>query len=651
MPLAPVKDAVDRRGHTRRALTLAVAAAGVALAHPAAGDDGAPEKKKKKPGLFDFGGWESPVKQERNAARELAPGGLDLSPASPATGEPRVVRLRVYADRDYRGTVLRWQTKAREQIGHVNRVVGPVFGVTFEIESFHEWDRSHAGATFDAMLDELEALDPAREVDWVLGLVTPFRGVASSIHQIGGAHLLARHFVLRGMDDEQEALALDREFKLLSPAERLRLYDDRKAHKEIVVFLHEWAHTMGALHNEDPAVIMNPAYRSTATGFSGFEKHLLAVVLDRRLARRDQPLPEADDLGALLDDAPAEEGSDKERAALLDLVRQRGRRPASRRAPGVDIPAADVASLNAAIAALNAGRSAEAWTRLEPLVRKHPRQAQVAALACPLVAGQPHAPEAASVCEQAMGLAPDDLGPALDAANAHTRAGELIEATPYVMAAAVRAKARPPDAETRLRLARLALAVGAFTAAETALAGADARAGDGQKVAADVQHGRRRAALPADAARWGVTSDREPAYTAAFREALQAASSDKLPAARARAAAFATAFPDTPGADVVACDLELRAARGSARAGQRCEAALAKFDEATVAHYLLGTLAARTGRDAAVESHLRRAIQLDPESPDAWRELARHYRATRASQRLSELRSQHQALLSSPLPE
>src|SRR5207248_87203 len=105
----------------------------------------------------------------------------------------------------------------RDQVRRINAVVEPVFAVRFEIESLRDWDRSHTGAPLDPMLDELEALDPAREVDLVVGLVTPMQGVVTTMHQVGTARILSRHFILRGMDNEQELRALDAEYKLLDP--------------------------------------------------------------------------------------------------------------------------------------------------------------------------------------------------------------------------------------------------------------------------------------------------------------------------------------------------------------------------------------------------------------------------------------------------
>ena len=247
---------------------------------------------EKKPGMFDFEKWKLPVTREREAAGQIAPKGLDLTPAVASNGEPRLIRLRIYADSDYRGVVMRWQARLRAQIGRVNAVTGPVFNARFEIESIRSWDRSHVGMAFDPILKELEALDPAREVDLVLGLVTPARGVATSPSPARrGAFTPGRHIVLRGTDDEQEALAIDREYHLMSEDERQRLYIDRRGHKEVVLFLHEWGHSAGLLHEEDRSMIMNPTYDPRQTAFGPFDKEVLALMIQKRLAIPERRSP------------------------------------------------------------------------------------------------------------------------------------------------------------------------------------------------------------------------------------------------------------------------------------------------------------------------------------------------------------------------
>jgi hypothetical protein len=558
----------------------------------------------KKPGMFDFDPWKLPVTRQRESAGRLAPKGLDLTPAAAWAGEPRPIRLRIYADQDYRGLMMRWQPKVRAQIDRLNAVVGPVFGVRFEIESFRDWDRSHVGQPLEPILKELEALDPAREVDWVLGLTTPMRGVATSIHQIGGARLLGRHLLMRGMDDEQEFRALEDAFKLLSPDERERLYAERKAHKEVVVFLHEWGHTVGLLHDDDRALIMNPSYDERQRTFSDFDKEVLALVIERRLGRRTELYPESADLLPLYEKAPADEGSDQERAQVLALLRWRA-------AGGKETAAAPPAPGPAA----------------------------------------PVPPPPASAGHPAAELSPADAE-AYDRAAAAAQAGHPEEAWRLLSPLMARPRPGKPNPQLWTRLARLAATIGALTAAENAI-GHGAR-GDAEleKIAGDVEAARHRVALPSGSAQAGVEADREPAYVAGFWETeglVAAAHFDPL-AARARLRDFAAAFPAAPGVELLTCDLELRA-NHAALAAKHCGAALTKAKEASRAYLLLGLIATRAHRDNVAEARLRSAILLDPETPDAWRALAKLYRGLGAQARLAELDDKHRVLFSTPLPE
>src|SRR6185436_486024 len=148
--------------------------------------------EKKKPSLLDIGGWKLPVTRERDFIKgSLSPQGVSLDPSVAPAGEARTIRLRIYADRDYRGTVIRWQAKARAQIQRINAIVGAVFNVRFEIEALRDWDRSHVGVPLGyPLIEDLEKLDDGKQVDLVVGLVTPLHGVATSVHSIGWAAYL-----------------------------------------------------------------------------------------------------------------------------------------------------------------------------------------------------------------------------------------------------------------------------------------------------------------------------------------------------------------------------------------------------------------------------------------------------------------------------
>jgi hypothetical protein len=490
----------------------------------------------KKPGLFDFETWKSPVTRERDASRGLAPAALDVTPAGPHPSEPRPIRVRVYADDDYRGMVVRWQSRFRAQLQRINGVVGPVFGVTFQIESIRNWTGSHASAAFPAVIAALEALDAGRDVDLIVGLVTPARGVVTNVHQIGIAATPGRHVVLRGMDDAQEGLAIDQEFSLLSAAEREALYSQRRAHKEEVIFLHEWGHTAGLLHEDDRASIMNPLYDRLQSRFSDAGKQAVASRLDARAADPSPAVPRA----------------------------------------GVREPDA---AFEAAARALAADRPEDGWTALAPAV-------------------------------------------------------DRLRAT--------------ADAPTWTRIAQLAAACGALSVAEEAIGHVPRGGAEIERVAADVETTRQRAALPPKG-RTGVPPDREPAYVAEYFRTSHLVSAGELTAAAARLKALGAAFPEAPGIDVLACELELRAGHLPA-ATRKCESALAKYRFAVRAHVLLGMAAARAGHGAVGAAHLETAIRLDPRDAATWRALDDVYRSQGARTQREQLATRYRVFFGAPLP-
>jgi hypothetical protein len=58
--------------------------------------------------------------------------------------------------------------------------------------------------------------------------------------------------------------------------------DERRLHRETVAFLHEWAHTAGAVHECDNKWIMSETYRVTASGFSPESERLVRLTLASR---------------------------------------------------------------------------------------------------------------------------------------------------------------------------------------------------------------------------------------------------------------------------------------------------------------------------------------------------------------------------------
>ncbi len=258
--------------------------------------------------------------QQQDYAAKFEPAPL-LAPGRPGGGPSGLVRLRFYADDEFRSSSGggRWQDRVRGQLLSLNQVVEPTFGIRFEGESFRRWERTGKGGALQPMLEELEKLDKGPDVDWVVGLVSPLPLVSMSFHDLGCARVLGRHFVLRGMASIAELDDFKRVLPKLDQEDREKLYSRRKLHKELSIFLHEWAHTLGALHVEDGTRIMGPGYSNRTSLFSAEDAGLIAAGLDARMAARGKETIDWTPLRKLVTDAKGD-WVKADRAQLMELL-------------------------------------------------------------------------------------------------------------------------------------------------------------------------------------------------------------------------------------------------------------------------------------------------------------------------------------------
>ncbi len=220
----------------------------------------------------------SKLSLQREAAESLAPAPLTLwSGGRQAASSLRVVKVRVWATRDYRTQTFDWSARFRRLVEKLNRALGYWPGVRFELVEVKSWERDSAGVSLEALLADLEKQDPASDVDYVIGLAAAVPSLPEQIHNLGMARELGRHVVLRSLHDLAEYQAVQGAFDEMSAAERDRLLFARKAHKEAVVFLHEWAHTLGLIHAQKWNRIMNPSYHQGQALFSDEEARMLEV--------------------------------------------------------------------------------------------------------------------------------------------------------------------------------------------------------------------------------------------------------------------------------------------------------------------------------------------------------------------------------------
>jgi hypothetical protein len=214
-------------------------------------------------------------------------------------------------------------------------VVEPALGVRFEAESFRRWHRESGSIDVNQMLGELEKMDPGPGVDLVVGLRLAAAARQHLDARDRAARMLGHHFVLRGMASADEAAAL-KTLDLLDPAEREQIYSRRKWHKETAVFLHEWLHTLGAIHSSNPERLTNPSYSNKMSNLAIVDTELAAIALRARLDERQSGTLDWSRLRGAVERSRSPEWFNKERDELLAMLISQGARagqPPRREAP------------------------------------------------------------------------------------------------------------------------------------------------------------------------------------------------------------------------------------------------------------------------------------------------------------------------------
>jgi tetratricopeptide (TPR) repeat protein len=559
--------------------------------------------------------YRTPTRMQRDAARALRPAQVETLPVIPPGTElpKKVLRIRAWADRDYRAQVVRWRAHIGEQLERASTLLESQFGLRLEVVSVEAWDRAGTDDLHRA-LEDLARTDPGRDVDFVAGFVSAVQTLRVVHEELGMAALGSRHLVLRAMASFAEAAELRRAFDKLPDDERDALLRERQLHKETAVLLHEWAHTLGASHDDSPAWIMSPVYRASHSAFSPETIQQVVAGLQRRAAE-----PAAAD--ARPGPGPAA------RASPLDRAR-------------AGLSADEARVLDAAAGSAGAGRLDRAWETLAPLAARRLEDPAVQELACDLVSRlAPRARETLATCTRAAelpGARPEAL---LSLARVQIGRGQTGAAVAALATAEKGLSLSEPPPRTWLELSHLYDRARTCTGAERAAgkAGADALA---QAVVADCARLRRLVALPRGTR--GLPEEREHEYVAAVLEAQRDAAAMRLDRARATGRRLAKAFPGTPGPALVDCLVQGYGAE-FARAKVACAAAARAAPEAFAPPYLLGWIANGERRWAAARTHLRRALELDDATADVWVQLAVACEEPGLEKELAALRGRYRA--------
>ena len=243
-------------------------------------------------------------KRQRRYANKLAPVQVTASrPSPPAGANPvgdkpdgvDILGLHVYAGPDYRAQTIRWDRKFARQVELANEVIEPLFAVRFVIRSTQAWDRQNNSNDMRSLVEELEGMNPGGDDEWVVGLVTSLTFASATFDDLGVARTGGRHMVVRSLANYQERDAIYKLLNTLDKAERERLYIARRQHKELIVFLHEFAHTLDVPHHDFPGMVMYSHYDPQTASFTAANEEFIKKALSKR-HERSQALARAEEV-------------------------------------------------------------------------------------------------------------------------------------------------------------------------------------------------------------------------------------------------------------------------------------------------------------------------------------------------------------------
>jgi tetratricopeptide (TPR) repeat protein len=554
----------------------------------------------------------TPQQQQRSYAESLRP--AEVKPALAASNVPlRKLRVRAYADADYQQQTPRWNVRIEQQVERASGILERQFGVRLELDSVRPWQRARVGQRLQDAVDELAASDPGTGVDWVVGFVSSLRVFSATQEDLGAACMFCRHFVLRGMFSAAESDAIDHALPLLSATERETLARERRVHRETALFLHEWAHTLGAFHERSLQSLMAPTYDTGQSAFSQSSARIVGLGLEYRDAPASRPTW-SKAYRAEVERSSAEAWDAGTRNAALSaadyLAATAGERPKQ------TLPDADAAVLQKAVALEMAEDYGRAELALAPLIERYPYNSEVQTLACTLAQKRRARLDALVVaCRPAARLPDAPAHLLLVTAHALLAQAAPAEAAPLLARAEQKLGDHP---EGWLYLAQLQFEAGACSAAERAAARAKGQGGGG-RVAEECARMRHIVGFPSEAA--AVPAERESDYVSSALAAHRSIEDRKLDQARSAAERLRQAFPGTPAAGVIECRAASRG-RELAPIKQLCAAVARQAPDAFYPQYTLGLVASTERRWEDAHAALQRAVELDDAAPPVWQSLA-----------------------------
>ncbi|MBI5608664.1 MAG: hypothetical protein HY902_07265 [Deltaproteobacteria bacterium] len=562
-----------------------------------------------------FGCARSPEAVQRDyVAENLQPVPPEANPDAPAravNGLRRDMRVHVRVSSAYRRENREWESRVRRTLARASAYTQAEFGVSLDVVQLDKWDRDDSVTEpLEDSLVALEALDPGKDCDLVVGFVGA-DAYSTQYHAVGEARAPGRHVVLRGTESIAYHKWQARQLDELPDEERDRLYEAIKAHKEVLVLIHEWAHTLGAPHDTGLSFVMSPTYSPRAHRMSPATIEVVRRGLAARLADTPEARKQAESEQQKIIASHRAELEPESRASVEKALDREAKVPARPVNRGPELSRNDQWELNAVSNLHNQRRYAEAAERLRPLAERYPAHPQVQVLHCQVQSGAlPGEGATAGACQRACELDSGFMACAM-AVQALRMANRRADLPAAVATLRQRAKDLRDPADLAL-VAQVLLGAGWLAVAEETLAGMGLVPA-AMQVRAEIERRRRWTGLPARE----LPPERESDYldvlarsTAKGRERDANLSNDSQP------------FLQVPGLMVVAAE-QLAVHGKLAQARQDCGKALAKYPHCLTGLYLLARIEVAEKHWPEAVTQLRAVVGSDPSYEPAWHDLAK----------------------------
>jgi tetratricopeptide (TPR) repeat protein len=586
----------------------------------------------------------------------------------PQKGDPRTAHVRVYVDAAVRATP-HWKEDITDQIDYAGQLLTPMLGVRVVVDSIKEWDRS--GDPHEAMAS-LTALDPAKDITWVIGYVAPDDKSSKVMSQLADSVPLGHHIVIHAWNDTK---AIEAKLPDVKQQQRTELVAAHRRHKQTVVLLHALAATLGAIAEADPSWIQHPTYSPKQSTFSDRNRELMQMAIDDRLSGgTDQTVAKKlleaiektnwggwlpgdhDDVVSKLRNVVDSNRAGKTAADVpaaaydqFNRIRELAKRGAQEIATPAKVDPKKPPPKGPPPAAKPNQTIKDALIELDNLLAAYPGNASMHILKCEILIIQPGIadPATRTACAHVSDLAPGDPSAHFLVAEALLRAKDLPGARGELEKAEAKIGNLPTGgADAWRRLIGIYAAMGALTWTENALDKANLPNDPAAQLVAQT---RARYGVPKG---WKVKPEDEGALVAAVRGALDLVYANKFGDAERAIEQAERKWPNTPGLLAVRCDLSFR--QGSvdgARAA--CNRAVAEDPDESWALYLGGVIALRDTSASGTQqgiAKLKHAIEKDPDLGQAWRALAKAYARAKDQAAYDQLNKDYQAKFQQALP-